>query len=762
MKQNIFYKDSQNKGFSLIELMVILAIMVVLLAMLAPSLLRYVENSRMQKDESAMDEVCHGVLLALSDSEIFDEAVSYAIPNNYVTYTDSSGIYGAQYVDEEFWAPDGSDHAVTITFNPDENGTYTLANGLVNDMTYGNGSVADSRTAEGVKQCYFSEMGQQKLYHKVEQTIGSTFSEKSATYKNSSYTVFITFDVVDGIKRADVYGEWNGTNLSPDCPASLGSGTSSYTEDEEPEQTKSGGTTQSNFTSSDLQGSGGTSGDIPSYKQDDLPCGHKPATPGNHDKLPCDHYACRCDCPPAPCGVEGHTMGDGLNHDKLECGHFACLCSGCIIPDGGKYVVSNGPTYLPGDFFPVPAPNDTYTYGDYTYTYKTSYGGGWRVQAKNRSKSEYGPILKKIAGAPIVDMTDTFRLCMSFSVAPEIPDTVKTMDSTFYCCYGLKTPPKIPASVQYMSTTFATCKGLEVAPDLSDATGLLSMGQTFVGCTKLKTVGFIPDNVQSMSRTFANCTALETINNFPANLTNIDSIFEECTNLTRVPALPANIEDMDNAFKGCIKLSATPDTTACTKITTMNSAFQNCDSLVVAPHIPDGVTSMTSTFAACDNLQTVHRIPSSVNTFSRIFYNCPSLTGTIIFDAEAPAHSYKMEKCFEQVNWEAQNLNLTGTSSILDICGNTGLVYCDASNGKCHCDASKFLTFSVDGVEYISHRGYTFAKWIGSKDNVDGFFVASTSDNFARIVIPDGTRYVSISNYFNSISATNYTTLRMY
>ena len=66
-----------NKGFSLVEIIVIVAIMIVLLAILTPSLLKYVENSRVQKDDSTMDELCHGVMLALSDSEIFVEAVSY-------------------------------------------------------------------------------------------------------------------------------------------------------------------------------------------------------------------------------------------------------------------------------------------------------------------------------------------------------------------------------------------------------------------------------------------------------------------------------------------------------------------------------------------------------------------------------------------------------------------------------------------------------------------------------------------------------------
>ena len=116
-----------------------------------------------------MDEIVHAFNMALVDSNIFDEAREYSIENNYLTYTDSSGVYGSKYTDEEFWAPDGSGHAVTITFNPDKNGNYIIANGIVNDMTYGNGSVAPERVAEGVKQCYLSEMGKQLLYARVRQ-----------------------------------------------------------------------------------------------------------------------------------------------------------------------------------------------------------------------------------------------------------------------------------------------------------------------------------------------------------------------------------------------------------------------------------------------------------------------------------------------------------------------------------------------------------------------------------------------------------------
>ena len=247
-----------KKGFSLVELTVIIAILVVFCAVLAPAVLRYVENSRMQKDESAMDEVCGAIKLAIADSETFDEVCAYAVPGNYITYSDSSGAYASIYTDEEHWAPDGAGYAVTITFNPDENGNYDIASARVNDMTTDNGSVADDRTIDSSYQCALSEMGSQKLYLALKQTLGETLSDKSATYKNSSYTVFIKLNVVDTVKHADVYGSFNGTNLSPECPAAIGSGTSEYTPEGEAIITKpEGGTQAPNFSNSDLSGSGG-------------------------------------------------------------------------------------------------------------------------------------------------------------------------------------------------------------------------------------------------------------------------------------------------------------------------------------------------------------------------------------------------------------------------------------------------------------------------------------------------------------------------
>lgn len=74
---------TNNKGFSLVELIVVVAIMAVLMVVLAPAMLRYVEKTRIQKDDSATGEVREALDLALADETIYS-AVS---GNNKITVT---------------------------------------------------------------------------------------------------------------------------------------------------------------------------------------------------------------------------------------------------------------------------------------------------------------------------------------------------------------------------------------------------------------------------------------------------------------------------------------------------------------------------------------------------------------------------------------------------------------------------------------------------------------------------------------------------
>ena len=76
----------KNKGFSLIELIVVVAIMAVLVGVLAPAYLRYVEKARRQTCYWNMDNVVREVQLrAFSDPEFMDDLVAEA---NGITVAD--------------------------------------------------------------------------------------------------------------------------------------------------------------------------------------------------------------------------------------------------------------------------------------------------------------------------------------------------------------------------------------------------------------------------------------------------------------------------------------------------------------------------------------------------------------------------------------------------------------------------------------------------------------------------------------------------
>ena len=151
-------KKKNNKGFSLVELIIVIAIMAVLIAILAPNLIKWVENSRKAADDTAADE-----LLRVAQTLCVDENV---YPN----------LSGATAYDKIVWANDGT---VTVTAPSTETGPA--------------GKTAKVYIEDEIK----SSFGVSSL----------SLPLKSQTRKATGSTYTITFEVVSGV--VTVKGVWD-------------------------------------------------------------------------------------------------------------------------------------------------------------------------------------------------------------------------------------------------------------------------------------------------------------------------------------------------------------------------------------------------------------------------------------------------------------------------------------------------------------------------------------------------------------------------
>ncbi len=82
-------KIKNNKGFSLVELIVVIAIMAVLVGVIAPTLIQNIEKSRESKDIQALDSIAAAAQLAVAtekgSSVALDTANAYDTGVDFIT-----------------------------------------------------------------------------------------------------------------------------------------------------------------------------------------------------------------------------------------------------------------------------------------------------------------------------------------------------------------------------------------------------------------------------------------------------------------------------------------------------------------------------------------------------------------------------------------------------------------------------------------------------------------------------------------------------
>ena len=95
-------KKTNNKGFNLVELIIVIAIMVILVAVIAPQYLKYVRNSRIATDVQTGADIATAINVAIADETLNEEKTDVDVTSLSVSNL-SSSITSRLFGDDAEW-----------------------------------------------------------------------------------------------------------------------------------------------------------------------------------------------------------------------------------------------------------------------------------------------------------------------------------------------------------------------------------------------------------------------------------------------------------------------------------------------------------------------------------------------------------------------------------------------------------------------------------------------------------------------------------
>lgn len=86
-------KKMNNKGFSLVELIIVIAIMAILAAALAPQLIKYLEKSRESTDAQTCDTIKSSFNAALTNEDAYKEVSNKKVTKIEITFSGDTATF---------------------------------------------------------------------------------------------------------------------------------------------------------------------------------------------------------------------------------------------------------------------------------------------------------------------------------------------------------------------------------------------------------------------------------------------------------------------------------------------------------------------------------------------------------------------------------------------------------------------------------------------------------------------------------------------